>query len=111
MSPAETLRAAADLLDAWADELPQAPWGVEQDLTLPMPFAVYGGGKPGIAESGDLVGEFDREDVSRWVAAWSPGFVRLLAEFLRDLAQDAVEMAADMRAVALAEVILVALEK
>lgn len=111
MTPAETLNAAADLLDAWADELPPAPWGVEADAILTMPFAVYSGGDPGIAESGDLVGEFDKENIAHWIAAWSPGFARLLAEFLRDLAQDAVEMAADMRAVALAEVILVALKK
>lgn len=100
MTPAETLNAAADLLDAWADELPPAPWEIEKEG---FDFDVMSGGSTWVATAPDWI--------VRWICAWSPGFARLLAEYLRDLGADAVEMAADMRAVALAEVILVALEK
>lgn len=101
MTPAETLHAAADLIDEWADELPPAPWKPERQAL--DEFHAYASDETWIADT-------DAACV-RWICAWSPGFARLLAEFLRDLAADAVEMAADMRAVALAEVILVALKK
>jgi hypothetical protein len=101
LTPSETLAAAADLVDSWADELPPAPWR-PQKIQFDE-FEVIAGDDTWVAET----------DASRvlWIAAWSPGFARLLAEYLRELAQDAKEMAADMRAVALAEVILVALKK
>lgn len=110
MSGADTLRQAADLIDTWADGLPEGGW----EYT-----AEFGGSQCGIYSRGYLqelghVGGFGEkpeevEQVAVWITTWSPGLGRLIAEFLRDLAEDAEEVPVDMRAVALAEVIVVAL--
>lgn len=102
MTGAEILRETADWIDAWADDTPVGPWGYEGP-GYDLEWNVYDANGVNIANR--VAGSF----CARWISAWSPGMGRLVAEFLRALADDAEEVPVDARAVALAEVIRVAL--
>lgn len=105
----EILKAAASAIEECLDELPDTPWHVEKMPEFGVPFHVSGTERDEASNEDVFVGAFEDAAVIRWVLL-SPTLLRMVGEYLEDLAGDTLEMPADMRAVAIAEVVLAALK-
>jgi len=108
VTPAETLLAAAEAIDGCLDGLPPTPWfAVPDEDSHGLYQYIERGPDSQIAETFPF-GELTGEPLAKWIAL-SPTLLRMVGEYLEDLAGDALEMPADMRAVAIAEIVLLAL--
>lgn len=104
MTPAETLLAAAWAIEGRLDELRGLPWKLGSDSVADEleVFSVHG----------EVVAALPDTRAGKAAAeclVLSPTVLLMFGEYLEDLAGDAQEMPADMRAVAIAEVVLTAL--
>lgn len=82
MTPAETLTAAADLIERLAGNATPGPWSFTRSLGHSLPSGEYPG-----ASVFDVHGDYLCEDLddatAEHVALWSPGVAILLAPVLR----------------------------
>jgi hypothetical protein len=104
VTPDHILAAASGAIEEYLDELPPLPWSLSDSAA--------DGDLEVASHAGDVVAILTDSRPGMSAAKWfvlSPTLLGMVGEFLGELAGDALEMPADMRAVAIAEVVLVAL--